>query len=59
MGVLDTLKRLVGGHKGQADQRADTVANPAEHEPGWRSPRLSDVDSEDESEIDVERDSQL
>jgi hypothetical protein len=59
MGVLDTLKRLVGGHKGQAEQGADEVANRAEQEGGGISPRLSDVDSEEESEIDIERDSHL
>jgi hypothetical protein len=59
MGILDTLKRLVGGHQGRANQGGDTVANSAKQEPGWISPRLSDVDSEEESEIDIERDSHL
>jgi hypothetical protein len=59
MGVLDTLKRLVGRHKGQADQGGNTIANSAKQEPGWISPRLSDVDSGEESEIDIERDSHL
>jgi hypothetical protein len=57
MGLLDTLKGLVGRHKGQADEGMDEVANRAEQEAGGTSPRLSDVDSEEESEIDIEEDS--
>lgn len=57
MGLLDTLKGLVGRHKGQADEGMDEVANRAEQEDGGTSPRLSDVDSEEESEIDIEEDS--
>jgi hypothetical protein len=59
MGLFDTLKSLVGRHKAQADHGADKVANRAEHEAGGISPRLSDVDSEEESELDIERDSHL
>jgi hypothetical protein len=59
MGVLDTLKGLVGRHKDQADQGANKVANRAQKEAGEVSPRLSDVDSEEESELDIERDSHL
>jgi hypothetical protein len=59
MGVLDTLKRLVGRHKGQADEVVDKDANRAKQEAGGTSPRLSDVDSADEPEIDIERDSHL
>ena len=56
MGLLDTLKGLVGRHKGQADEGADN-ANRAEQEADETSPRLSDVDSEEESELDIEEDS--
>jgi hypothetical protein len=54
MGLLDTLKGLVGRHKGQADEGVDKVAN---QEADGTSPRLSDVDSEEESEINIEKDS--
>src|SRR6516162_3425986 len=57
MGLLDTLKGLVGRHKGQADEGADKFANRAKQEAGGTSPRLSDVDSEEESEINIEKDS--
>ena len=57
MGLLDTLKGLVGRHKGQADEGADKFANRAEQEANETSPRLSDVDSEEESELDIEEDS--
>ena len=53
MGVLDMLKSLVGRHKGEADRGVD---NRAEYEAGGTSPRLSDVDSGEESEIDIEQD---
>jgi hypothetical protein len=54
MGLLDTLKGLVGRHKSQADEGVDKGAN---QEADGTSPRLSDVDSDDESEIDIEEDS--
>jgi len=57
MGLLDTLKGLVGRHKGQADEGVDKVANRAKQEADGTSPRLSDVDSEEESELDIEEDS--
>jgi hypothetical protein len=47
MGVLDTLKGLVSGHKDQGDQRANKIANRAQKEAGGISPRLSDVDGEE------------
>ena len=56
MGLLDTLKGLVGRRKGQADEGVDKFANRAKQEVGTSS-RLSDVDSEEESEIDIEEDS--
>jgi hypothetical protein len=58
MGILDTLKGLVGGRKDQADQGADKVGPRARNEAG-ETPRLSDVDSEEESELDIERDGHL
>ena len=57
MGLLDTLKGLVGRRKGQADEGVDKFANRAKQEADGTSPRLSDVDSEEESEIDIEEDS--
>ena len=57
MGLLDTLKGLVGRHKDQADEGVDKVGNRAEQEADGTSPRLSDVDSEEESELDIEEDS--
>ena len=56
MGLLDTLKGLVGRHKDQADEGVDKVGNRAEQEADGTSPRLSDVDSDEESEIDIEED---
>ena len=56
MGLLDTLKGLVGRHKGRADEGVDKFSNRAKQEAGGTSPRLSDVDSEEESEIDIEKD---
>jgi hypothetical protein len=57
MGVLDRLRGLVGGHKGRAGVGVDKVADAVELEATEISPRLSDVDSEQESELDIERDS--
>jgi hypothetical protein len=59
MGLFDKLKGLVGGHKGQPDQGVNEGANRAEQEVVGISPRLADVDSEEESELDIERDSHL
>ena len=57
MRLLDMLKGLMGRHKGQADEGVDKFANRARQEADGTSPRLSDVDSEEESEIDIEEDS--
>ena len=59
MGVLDKLKGLVGGHKGRAGQRVDGADKAVELEVTEISPRLSDVDSRQRSELDIERDSRL
>ncbi|MCL2393182.1 MAG: hypothetical protein FWC87_00725 [Acidimicrobiaceae bacterium] len=59
MGVLDKLKGLVGGRKGRANRGVGNADKAVELEVTEISPRLRDVDSGQESELDIERDRRL